>query len=199
MILILDERHKNDLQFIKEQSEQVIKEFVNISLEFLRKGSNPKLFVGAAKALGVEVRQIEAVVEGIAQLFREASSLFISDADFLATLVVLGFSDEINQQLKELYLANRSEIRALEKQSTFDLPHFRNLDWRLDIQLASRCLRGQVEPVFTLQLDTISNGEQQSQYLQTDYVNLKHLCEELEIALKELKSPYCRRIMRNIK
>ncbi len=37
------------------------------------------------------------------------------------------------------------------------------------------------------------------QLLQTDYLNLKQITEELESALKELKSNYARRIMRNVK
>lgn len=37
------------------------------------------------------------------------------------------------------------------------------------------------------------------QYLVSDYSNLRHLCEELEIALKEMKSGHVRRILRNIK
>jgi len=40
---------------------------------------------------------------------------------------------------------------------------------------------------------------EQSQILQADYVNLRHVTEELDLALKELKSAHVRRIMRNIK
>jgi len=46
----------------------------------------------------------------------------------------------------------------LQKSSCFDLPHFVNLDWRLDIQVASRTIRSQVEPVFMLKLNT-SDGK----------------------------------------
>jgi len=199
MIIILDDSHKADLQFLREQSPDVVNEFVNISLEFLRKGSNPKLYLGAAKSLGVDVGQVEAVVEGIAQLFSEASRLMVSEQDFLATLLVLGFSTSLNGQLKELYLLQRPEIRTIQRQLSVGLPHYRNLDWRLEVQLASRTLHNQLEPTFTLCFHTEENGEKRTHYLQTDYVNLKHVAEELEVALKEIKSPYCRRLMRNIK
>ncbi len=37
-----------------------------------------------------------------------------------------------------------------------------------------------------------------SQYLQTDYTNLKHIREELESALEELNEPYVKRVERNV-
>jgi hypothetical protein len=41
--------------------------------------------------------------------------------------------------------------------------------------------------------------EAKTQLLQTDYVNLKRLCTEIEAALREVKAGHCRRIMRNVK
>jgi hypothetical protein len=38
-----------------------------------------------------------------------------------------------------------------------------------------------------------------SQHLQADYTNIKHWCEEMEKALKEMKGTHARRIFRNIK
>lgn len=35
----------------------------------------------------------------------------------------------------QIYVENRASIRTLQKEITFDLPHFVNLDWRLDIQV----------------------------------------------------------------
>ncbi len=50
----------------------------------------------------MEVRQIEIVVEGTAHLFSEAARYLVSEEDFDATLMVLGFSPELNQQLKQV-------------------------------------------------------------------------------------------------
>ena len=49
-----------------------------------------------------------------------------------------------------------------------------------------------MEPVFLLGLQTSNGNDTNTQFLQTDYANLKHLCEELEIALKETKSAHVR-------
>eukprot|EP01118_Nematostelium_gracile_P004533 TRINITY_DN15307_c0_g1_i1.p1 TRINITY_DN15307_c0_g1~~TRINITY_DN15307_c0_g1_i1.p1 ORF type:complete len:128 (-),score=36.28 TRINITY_DN15307_c0_g1_i1:20-403(-) len=125
----------------------------------------------------------------------------LSGQEFSNSLAVSGvaFSEDLIADLKELYEANKSNIRLVQKEITYDLPQFQNVDWRLDVQVASRNLRNQLTPVFVLRFDTVEDGVEKHQFLQTDYSNLKHICDELESALKESKSPFCRRIMRNIK
>lgn len=76
---------------------------------------------------------------------------------------------------------------------------YHNLEWRLDVQLASRTLRRQVNPVFLLKLDVQDGSAIKSHILQTDPANLIHLTEQLEAALSEMKTAYVRRIVRNIK
>lgn len=64
MLIVLEEKHKQDLQFLAGQSPQgtvthtlfmknskVIGEFVKISLDFLKKGPNTKLYNSAASKL----------------------------------------------------------------------------------------------------------------------------------------------------
>lgn len=48
MVVVLDEKQKADLQFLQKQSEEIILQFVKISLDFIRSGANPKLYTGAA-------------------------------------------------------------------------------------------------------------------------------------------------------
>lgn len=61
MLLVLDDKHKADLLFLLDKPESsnfvyctifnsvlVVFEFVKIAIEFIKSGSNKKLFVGAA-------------------------------------------------------------------------------------------------------------------------------------------------------
>jgi len=66
------------------------------------------------------------------------------------------------------------------------------------VQIASRTLRDQVQPVFIFNIETEQNNEHKSNVLQMDFTNLKHLQTELEGALDELKTAYSRRIGRNL-
>lgn len=76
---------------------------------------------------------------------------------------------------------------------------YENLEWRLDIKLATRSLRKLVEPEIILKLDLKkSDSEKQTEILQTDIINLVHLTNSLEDALNEIKTNYCRRVFRNI-
>ncbi|XP_041912210.1 COMM domain-containing protein 2 [Alosa sapidissima] len=199
MLLVLSEEHKEHLGFLHEVDSSVVGEFGRIAVEFLRKGSNPKIYEGAARKLNVSAETVQHGVEGLVYLLTESSKLMISELDFQDSVLVLGFSEELNKLLLQLYLDNRKEIRHILSQLALALPHYHNLEWRLDVQLASRTLRQQVKPTVTLKLHLDNSGKQSARVLQTDPATLLHLITELERALAEAKTNHCRRIMRNIK
>lgn len=168
-------------------------------MEFIRKGSNPKVYQGAAQKLGVSAETVQHGVEGMMYLLSESSKLMLNEIDFQDSIITLGFSEELCNLLLELYLANRGEIRSILSHMSMDLPHYHSLQWRFDVQLASRSLRHQVSPQVLLKLQTKDGEDTNTQLLTTDPVNLVHLTQVLDSALQEMKSPYCRRIARNIK
>ncbi|KAG9351206.1 hypothetical protein AGOR_G00145100 [Albula goreensis] len=199
MLLVLTDEHKEHLGFLPEVDSAVVGEFGRIAVEFLKKGSNPKIYEGAARKLNVAVETVQHGVEGLMYLLTESSKLMISEVDFQDSVLVLGFSDELNKLLLQLYLDNRKEIRHILSELAPSLPHYHNLEWRLDVQLASRALRQQVKPVVTLKLHLETDGTQSARVLQTDPATLLHIIQELEHALAEVKTNHCRRILRNIK
>ncbi|KAL4630781.1 COMM domain-containing protein 2 [Arapaima gigas] len=199
MLLVLSEEHKEHLAFLPEVDSAVVGEFGRIAVEFIRKGSNPKTYEGAARKLNVAVETVQHGVEGLMYLLAESSKLMISEVDFQDSVLVLGFSEELNKVLLQLYLDNRKEIRLILSELAPSLPHYHNLEWRLDVQLASRALRQQIKPMVSFQLQLDSNGTRSYHTLQTDPATLLHLIQELEQALAEVKTNHCRRILRNIK
>lgn len=132
-------------------------------------------------------------------LLTESSKLMLNEIDFQDSIMTLGFDEDTRQTLLEIYLQNRREIRTILSEMTMDLPHYHNLEWRFDVQLASRSLRRQTTPTVLFKLHTEDSGVKDTTVLQTDPVNLLHLTKVLDEALQEMKSPYCRRIVRNIK
>lgn len=200
MLLVLSEEHKEHLSFLSEVDSVVVGEFGRIAVEFLKKGSNPKIFEGAARKLNVPAESVQHGVEGLMYLLTESAKLMVSEGDFQDSVLVLGFSEELNQLLLQLYLENRKEIRQVLGKLAPSLPHYHNLEWRLDVQLSSRALRQQLKPSVTLKL-VLEDGEDslRARVLQTDPSTLQHLIQELERALAELKSSHCRRVLRNIK
>ncbi|XP_075617913.1 COMM domain-containing protein 2 isoform X6 [Balearica regulorum gibbericeps] len=149
--------------------------------------------------LNVGVDTIQHGVEGLTYLLTESSKLMISETDFQDSIHVLGFSDELNKLLLQLYLDNRKEIRSILSELAPKLPSYHSLEWRLDVQLASRSLRQQIKPAVTIKLHLHQNEDQTAQVLQTDPSTLLHLIQQLEQALGEMKTNHCRRIVRNMK
>ncbi|XP_039513275.1 COMM domain-containing protein 2-like [Pimephales promelas] len=199
MLLVLSEEHKEHLGFLSEVDSAVVGEFGRIAVEFLKKGSNPKIFEGAARKLNVPAESVQHGVEGLMYLLTESAKLMVSEGDFQDSVLVLGFSEELNQLLLQLYLENRKEIRQILGKIAPSLPHYHNLEWRLDVQLSSRALRHQLKPSVTLKLVLEDGPGLRARVLQTDPSTLQNLIRELERALAELKTSHCRRVLRNIK
>ncbi|ELW68846.1 COMM domain-containing protein 2 [Tupaia chinensis] len=136
MLLDLSEEHKEHLAFLPQVDSTVVPEFGWIAMEFLRRGSNPKIY---------------------------------EDLVF-----VMGFSEEINKSLLQLYLDNRKEIRTILSELAPDLPSYHSLEWQLDVQLASRSLRQQSKPSVTMKLHLNHSGDNTTKVLQIDPATLLH-------------------------
>lgn len=199
MLLVLSEDHKDHLAFLSEVDTAVVAEFGRIALEFLRRGTSPKIYEGAARKLGVPVEIVQHGVEGLMFLMTESAKHMISEADFLDSVLVLGFGEELNQILLQLYVQHQSQIRSILSQLAFNLPAYHNMEWRLDVQLASRSVHQQVIPILTMHLLLMRGYDSSSMVLQTDPNTLLHLISSLEAALAAMKNSHVRRILRNIK
>ncbi|AWP11557.1 putative COMM domain-containing protein 2 isoform 2 [Scophthalmus maximus] len=203
MLLVLSEEHKEHLSFLPKVDATVVLEFGRIALEFLRRGSSPKIYEAAARKLCVPVDTVQHGVEGLMFLMTESSKHMISEVDFLDSVLTLGFSDELNQILLQLYLQHHGQIRSILSQLPSTLPAYHNLEWRLDVQLASRSIRQQVVPMLTLRLLLTrgcgGRGDHSSRILHADPSTLLHLISTLESALAAMKTSHSRRILRNIK
>uniref|UniRef100_A0A9J7ZK35 COMM domain containing 2 n=1 Tax=Cyprinus carpio carpio TaxID=630221 RepID=A0A9J7ZK35_CYPCA len=195
MLLVLSEEHNEHLgSFLV----RIVGESGRIAVQFLKKGSNPKIYEGAARKLNVWSGSVQHGLEGLMYLLTESCKLTISEEDFQDSVLVLGFSEELTELLLQLYLENRKEIRQILSKPAPSLPHYHSLEWRLDVQLSSRPLRHQLKPTVTLKLHLEDGAGRSARVLQTDPATLQHLIDELERALAELKSSHCRRILRNI-
>ena len=200
MLLILSEEQKEHLKFLVSLEIDVVLEFARISLDSILKGStNPKLFQTAAQKLGVEASTVKNGINGLQHVFTESSRLMIGEIDFQDSIMTLGFSEEVIGALLKMYLANRKEIRNILGEMSLGIPHYHDLEWRFDVELASRSLQHQTNPVVIMRLHTKEGEKKSADILQTDPVNLIHLTSELENAMQEMKTAHCRRIVRNIK
>nr|CAD7204405.1 unnamed protein product [Timema douglasi] len=175
---------------------KVLQDFCKLSLDFLRKGPNPKLYQTAAQKLNVSPEVIRNAVDGLVHLLVESCRNKLDEQDFQDSVLALGFSEQQQQTLSTFYHSKKEEIQSALLRPTLDIPHYKDLDWRVDIQLGSRALHHQVTPLVSMKL-SLDNG--QCVPLQTDPNNLLHMTQVLEQALQEAKGQHTRRIQRTFK
>ncbi|GFT83735.1 COMM domain-containing protein 2 [Nephila pilipes] len=199
MLLILDDIHKQHLDILKNIDEKIIKEFCRISVEHLFKGSNPKVYQSAAQRLNVELDIVQNAITGITQLLIEATKVMASEMEFRDSIIVLGFNSLSQEELVKCYMEHNQEIRSLLSSLNMGIPHYKNLEWRLDVQIASRTLRRPLEPSILLKLQLEEESKSENIILEADPSNIIHMTQVLDQALQEAKSQHFRRIMRSIK
>lgn len=155
------------------------------------------------------------------EVFYEAAKSSVNEIDFLDSLTIVGVSDTCNKVLysvqKESTLKLRGHLRC-----GVTLTSYYDLKWRLEMQIARKSLLHEVLPKITLCLTLAditrsslrgSSDKQlaersKSQVERTNYKyhalnvtpnKLIKITQCLEMALAEVMSPHCRRIMRSIK
>ena len=92
-----------------------------------------------------------------------------------------------------------NKILAQLDRDSSGIPHYSNLEWRLETQIASRMLRDQLEPrlILRFELDQTGNkvgGEKKFVTLQCDPSNLINLHESMEDALAFARSQHLLKI-----
>jgi len=199
-LLVLSEKHKKDLTFLKRIDPDTLEQFCALSVGFAKEGFDSTKFHTAATKFGLSPEPLKRALESLCYLFIESAKINLSDIDFADSLIVLAFPDAIGEVLRKYFFDNIRHFRDILGELKFDVPHYHDLDWRLDVLLASRALRNQVKPVFLLKLTTEEeNGKLTSRHLEASATELRHVCNELEIALNEVKAGYVRKTMRTIK
>ena len=97
-----------------------------------------------------------------------------------------------------------NKILAQLDRDSSGIPHYSNLEWRLETQIASRMLRDQLEPrlILRFELDQTGNkvgGEKKFVTLQCDPSNLINLHQSMEDALAQARSQHLLKIARHVK
>ncbi|KAK3925664.1 COMM domain-containing protein 2, partial [Frankliniella fusca] len=180
-------------------------DFCRLALDYLKKGPNLKLYSAAAQKLQVEVNVIQLAVEGLVYLIVKSRQHNLSKTDFRELILSSGFTEEQEAALNELHDSNEVDIDSALSYLAPSLMHYHDLEWRFDVQVASRSLIRQTIPKVTLKLTLQESpqAEEEVKYkcllLETDPNNLKHLIQKLDEALVEMSSQHSRRLQRIFK
>lgn len=180
----------------------VLSELCNISIDNLQSGSiSPSKYAKAAESLKVEIGSLMLSIQSLSHILLECARRNCTSEELVNSLPdELAFTSEQKTILQQSFTQHFRDLRLLLSDLSLRLPHYHNLEWRLDIQLSSKMLRNQVEPLLLVELETKDAEDQsQRQMLQLDYTNLDHLVKELEQAVKEINNKHSRRVLRYVK
>ncbi|KYM96117.1 PREDICTED: COMM domain-containing protein 2 [Cyphomyrmex costatus] len=202
MLLTLKPDHKKHMLFLVEQSSPVLQDFCKLALDYLQKGPNVKVYNAAAQKLSVELDVIKNSVEGLVNLLLESCKHKLSAEDFRDSMVALGFTEDKEAILSKLYSVKKDEVSDALEDIGFKLSSYHDMEWRFEVQTASRSLLKQVAPLISLDL-SLKNPDNPEEIehilLQTDPTNLLHITQELEEALQESRSQHIRKISKAVK
>uniref|UniRef100_A0A1B6LWP2 COMM domain-containing protein n=1 Tax=Graphocephala atropunctata TaxID=36148 RepID=A0A1B6LWP2_9HEMI len=199
MIITVKDSHKANLTFLFSQTASVVQDFCKLALDYLTKGPNQKMYQSAAQKLEVEAETVQNAVEGLINLLIECSKHQLSALDLRDTILTIGFKEEHFEILQAFYNSQQMELKQILAEQTLDFPQFKDLEWRLEAQVASRALLEQMTPQVMVKLSLENSTATEHVLLQADPASLIHMTEVLETALREASSQHFRRIQRRFK
>lgn len=160
------------------------------------------MYATAADKLSIEIDSVQNCIYGLVNLLLLSCKHGLGESDFRDSILTLGFNTEQQNILHKFYESKKREILEIISKLKVNEPHYHDLNWRFEVQVASRSLLEQVTPLITLDLTlkTLKNdlSDTQHLHLQTDVTNLVHITQQLENALFESRSKHSRKIQRSL-
>jgi hypothetical protein len=214
-----------DLKILNKLTAPLCTELCQVGLTFLSQGAKKGTFKKAASALSVEEDAVAGAVMGLCEVMLEAAKLNLSQAEFIGSIGDVSMPEENRRAVSTFYEENKSILKdriassgnALSKAggtsgASQSFPEYRSLDWRFEINVASRQNHDSYQPLYTLRLDTATPaatgasgadaegaGGALSTIFTSDYTTLKSVSEALDEAVAEMKTAHSKRVMRYIR
>ncbi|CAI5745226.1 unnamed protein product [Peronospora destructor] len=160
-------------------------------------------FARTASATGWGNEQMEKVVLAIAKIFMDAAKVKMSQDVFRMVVKGMSLPEQHVGVLAKFYKAHVKDIReCVSRETGTSISQYRNLEWRIDLELGTRFHHNKPKPIVTLRLDTTTQvsssslPQAQTNCFRVDYDGLKLMQRQLETALMEVDSVHCSRIQR---
>eukprot|EP01006_Ploeotia_vitrea_P049393 TRINITY_DN67334_c7_g5_i1.p1 TRINITY_DN67334_c7_g5~~TRINITY_DN67334_c7_g5_i1.p1 ORF type:complete len:293 (+),score=98.09 TRINITY_DN67334_c7_g5_i1:104-982(+) len=197
LISIADDLAADLTALLPSLSSDFMTQFCQVAVDHVTKGSlSSSRYAQVAKSVDGEVAQVKTALAALSSLFIQCAKRNVGEADVRKALEELEGMEKHAAQVAECYGRQKARLRAvLAGEFAMRLPHYVDLDWRIDVEVGSRALRNQVKPTMMLNLKTTEKDT----LLQADYAVAKHVCDELEQAMKQANTAHSRRIIKYIR
>lgn len=205
----LSVEERDNLSLIVSQDASVIEGFCKQVYEYVTSGKkvNPKVYISAAKKLGIQPRQVSGALTALVSLLRRCTEASLSSPEVRDVLQGASLSAHCYQPILTLYETTQPHLKQCLQQQAVQVPTLCGLDWRVDVVAATRAAQGLAEPMVTLHLhtqpepsgeglETMEDGATSPLLLQTDATTLRHITATLEDALQHARGSHHARLHR---
>lgn len=123
-----------------------------------------------------------------------------SEPKLRRALAELEFPAATESALVEYALAHKRQVLDALSTLALELPEYRDLQWRLDVEVGRRMRTKETRPLVVMRLDTVAaTGGVESTWMEADLTNLHHVLDELRAAVGEAKGVHSQRMQRYIR
>ncbi|XP_060645233.1 uncharacterized protein LOC132783935 [Drosophila nasuta] len=221
--LRLSQEERDHLALLQRPASEVV-ELCKSAFDYLVNGPNLERYELLAKKCSgsVESATIQHAVEALISLLIHVTTNMSEHSNIRQLLPELG--EDVQEVLEQFVNSKRSFVEGSIKSANIRAYRLVNLEWRLEVRTASRCLLQQSNVVITmklylhtepknenrelLEIDTTERSERELSAMQederrhrkdllvqTDVSSLLHMIRSLEDALAESKSRRIRNIV----
>ncbi|XP_011203021.1 COMM domain-containing protein 2 [Bactrocera dorsalis] len=219
MLLNLKTDQRRHLELLRHRGSEDVVELCKAAFEYLSLGPNTQRYQHLAQKYSTDTGVVQSAVEALIALLINATKGNASEFDLQSLQQEEGYSNDVMQVLSQFVSSKRHFIEGSIKSANIRAYRLVNIEWRLEVRLATRSLLRQSSIRVTMKLylhtepknenrDLLEDGDQaihsderrnrKDLLVQTDLSSLVHMIQVLETALYESKSRRIRNIVSGI-
>jgi hypothetical protein len=173
-------------------------QFLLLAVKILEGSSVKDLIDELAGQLSINADKCWSLSQAAGSLLWEFVKGAPSDPSAVSlSLQQMGMDGRLAEEFSKCYQVNRRSLNAVKGSLSISSQRYKDMTWRLDVELARRNVAQMQEPKYQIRLD-LSGGEVDSLHLQADYANMKKMQQELQMAIDEQSNTHCQRLARYI-
>lgn len=163
--------------------------------------------IGALATAGLSNSDLTKIVQGSSILMWDLTKGAPRDtAGISKAMQVMGMKFAVADEFLKKYDSCRTRLNDLKGALAISKRRYKDLEWRLDVELSRRQMSVMSAPKFQIRVDVydprgdeVGLSREESFLLESDYANMLHMQKELERALSEANSLHGQRMTGYIK
>ncbi|CAD8121837.1 unnamed protein product [Paramecium sonneborni] len=189
--MILSDKFIEEVQVLDAVDLNQYEKIINFAISYIVKHDTQTTL---AEVLEIDENEADRLFKLGLKLVSYFGKFKFGDRQFRQNVEFLKFKEDRKAMFLQKLEANSTQLHKrlgfIESDGT---PYFKNLEWRYDIQIASRGYEEEFKPrifmKFDLEYDNAREcGKIEQVLLETDYANLKNLQQEINYLVSQLES-----------